>query len=262
MWEVRLVTLSKELDMRTLPLKTLLVYLEMKGIIRFRDTHYDEYVFKFLIPQERIIEQFQGERRDFIKAIFNGCSTMKVWTYVRIDEILAAYEKSDRQRVIAALEHFAEQGWIVLQTRQMTETYEIVTRDFDWNVLGHRISDYFIKKEAVEIQRIHDVVSFMESDVCLSKRLAGYFGEQIQKERCGHCSLCMSGKAEIRRTLNLESLRAYNLSDLTREFETSIGDKKSTVKTSKFLCGISTPLFTTLKIPALQNFGVLEDYPF
>ena len=42
------------------PLKTLLVYLEMANIISPKYTYFENYVFKYLIPPENIIEKFKG----------------------------------------------------------------------------------------------------------------------------------------------------------------------------------------------------------
>ena len=95
-WEVRLIGLSYDLNIRVLPLKTLLVYLDMEGIIRPKYTRYDEYAFKYRSQPAEIIDAFDGERREFVQQLLNGCQTKKTWTYVDMAGILQSYGRADR----------------------------------------------------------------------------------------------------------------------------------------------------------------------
>lgn len=261
-WEIKLTTLCHELNIRILPLKTLLVYLDMEEIIRPKYTYFEEYIFKYLVEPSFIINKFDEERKDFVKEIFNNCHTKKIWTHVDIEGILGCYAGADRQRVIAALDYFAEKGWIELQSRQTIEVYEILTRDFDVNTVGKKMCGLFKSKEEHEIQRIHNMVAFFESSSCISKRLAHYFGEDINKDRCGHCSYCKSGQAVIEHTIELQPLDSFRLSELAGEFIKVAGNHCSSLNVAKFLCGISSPLLTKLNVKKLDHFGVLERYPF
>ncbi len=146
-WEIGLVGLSYEVDIRVLPLKTLLVYLDMEGIIRPQYTRFEEYAFKYQAEPAAILDQFEGERRAFVQELLKGCRTKKTWTYVDMPEILQSYGRADRQRVITALEYFAEKGWIELQAKQEVEGYEILTRDFDVGALSGKICGLFAAKE-------------------------------------------------------------------------------------------------------------------
>jgi ATP-dependent DNA helicase RecQ len=120
----------------------------------------------------------------------------------------------------------------------------------------------FKKKENLEIQRIHNMVSFFESDTCISKQLAGYFGEHLEKEGCGHCSFCKSGKAVLQTTTELKPLSQFEFKSINSEFTHAVGERFSEVNLTKFLCGIYTPFFSKLKIKQLPYFGILESYPF
>ena len=195
-WEIKVQALSNAVNIRFLPLKTLLVYLAMEKIIRPKITYFAEYSFKYKIKPTEIINQFEGERKQFVTAVIDHCHTRKVWTTVDIQAILNNCN-TDRPRILAALEYFDEQGWIDLQSKQAVEVYDILTQAFDIDNLAEKMDALFKKKERLEIQRIHHMVSFFESDACISKQLAGYFGEHLQQERCGHCSFCKSGKAVL-----------------------------------------------------------------
>ena len=260
-WEIKTVKLANELNIRILPLKTLLVYLAMEGIIRPKWTYFEEYSFKYKTEPTEIISGFEGERKQFVTAVINHCHTRKVWTTVDIPAILNS-QKTDRQRILAALEYFDEKGWIELQAKQAIEVYDILTQAFNIDVAAEKMYVLFKKKEDLEILRIHNMVGFFESDVCISKQLAEYFGEYLEKESCGHCSFCKSGKAVLPNTTELKPLSNFEFGKITGEFVRAVGEHFSEVNLTKFLCGIYTPVFSKLKIKKLAYFGIFENYPF
>jgi ATP-dependent DNA helicase RecQ len=260
-WEIKTVKLANELNIRILPLKTLLVYLAMEKVIRPKLTYFEEYSFKYKKDATHIISSFEGERKQFVTAVMNQCHTRKIWTSVDIEGILNSYN-ADRQRILAALEYFNEKGWIELQSKQAIEVYDILTQAFNIDVMAEKMYALFKKKEDLEIQRIHNMVSFFESDTCISKQLAGYFGEYLEKECCGHCSFCKSGKADLQTTTELKPLSQFEFKTITAEFTQAVGEQFSKVNLTKFLCGIYTPVFSKLRIKKLPYFGILESYPF
>ncbi len=261
-WEVRLTGLSYDVTIRVLPLKTLLVYLDMEGIIKPRYTRFDEYAFQYRMSPPDIVDQFEGERRAFVQAVLDGCRTKKMWTYVDLPEILQSYDGADRQRVITALEYFSEKGWIELQAKQEVEAYEIVTRDFDIDALSAKMCGLFTARENREIQRIHAMVDFFESNSCISGRLARYFGDEIGKDRCGHCSFCRTGPAALAQTVKRPPLSTFHFPEVANEFIRLAGRRCSVLNVTKFLCGISSPLLVQLSVKKLPHSGVLERYPF
>lgn len=261
--EIKLLSLSNELNIRSLPLKTLLVYLEMEGIISPKYTMFGEYEFKYITPQSEILSKFAGERKEFVKELFKNCLTRKTWTGVDLEAMIQNHSKSDRSRVISALEYFSEKNWIELKASGSIEVYEIANHKFDAEDVSAKMSLLFEAKENNEIARIAQMIDFLESNNCLSKKLAGYFGEIIDKNFCGHCSFCQSGQSAITQSTALQSLVTFNYKQLTDKFATVTGNNYYTVSnTAKFLCGISSPAFTKLKVKSLDNFGLLERYPF
>jgi len=120
----------------------------------------------------------------------------------------------------------------------------------------------FKKKEKLEIRRIHDMVGFFESDSYIRKQLAEYFGEHLEKKRCGYCSFCKSGKAVLHNTIELKPLSCFEFETITGKFIDAIGAWFTDTNLTKFLCGIYTPVFTKYKIKKLPQFGILKNYPF
>ena len=260
-WETKLTTLSNELNIRPLPLKTLLVYLELEGIITPQFTYFEEYAFKSISNTDAIVGLFQGERQSFIQAVFDHCVVKKTWTYVDIQAIMDDYN-ADRGRILAALEWLDSQGHLELQAKLAVERFAVSEDDFDVMSISKKIYQLFLKKEESEIKRIHNMIALFESDRCISNQLALYFGDQQVPESCGHCSVCISGTADFQSKTELAALASMNFKSVTQQFEEKISDAKSIHNTTKFLCGIHTPVFTRLKIRSLPNFGCLEKYPF
>jgi len=74
-WEIKTTALSNDLNIRILPLKTLLVYLALEKVIRPKLTYFEEYSFKFNTKPIEIIAGFEGERKQFVAAIMEHCHT-------------------------------------------------------------------------------------------------------------------------------------------------------------------------------------------
>jgi ATP-dependent DNA helicase RecQ len=247
--------------MRSLPLKTLFVYIDMENIIKPKYTYFANYSFKYNEEPENIIGRFKGERERFVTNIIDNCDTKKTWTYVDMDE-LTSNQRENRKRVITALEYFDEKGWIELHAKQSIEVYEIKNQNFDIDEITEKIYNLFKTKEENGIKRIDEMISFFEKDSCISKELAEYFNETLKKDKCGHCSHCKNGKITIEFSTNLKSLDDFDFELITADFRNKIGRDFSISNVTKFLCGIYTPLFSKLKIKFLPKFGILEKYCF
>jgi ATP-dependent DNA helicase RecQ len=263
-WEVKAHTLSSAANIRLLPLKTLLVYLEMMGIIKPKYTYFENYSFKFIQEPQTILQRFNGERQQLVQAMFQHTATKKIWSEIDIQATLKDYP-TDRSRVLKALEYFDEKGWIALEASLAVEVFDLLNQEIEIKTLAKNLMDIFYKKEVREIQRIRTMVRFFESDKCLSRNLSLYFGEQ-GINNCGHCSVCKTGKAIIPPPTVLPSLADKNLAQLTAEFKQVMAHAAehpvSIPLLTKFLCGLVNPAFTRQKIKQLPQFGILEDYPY
>jgi ATP-dependent DNA helicase RecQ len=224
-------------------------------------SYFEEYSFKFNTGPEVIVNRFKGEKKQFVAAIMDHCRTLKIWTVVDMPSILKSYG-TDRQRIAVALEYFDEKGWIELQSRQAVEVFDILTQAFRTDDMAEKMFAVFKKKELLEIQRIHAVVRFLESNGCLSKKLAEYFGETLEMDHCGHCSFCKKGKVVLQHATDLKPLSNFDFGEITGEFTRVVVEQNSEINLTKFLCGIYAPVFSKLKIKKLPHFGILDSYPF
>ncbi|KPY37279.1 MULTISPECIES: RecQ family ATP-dependent DNA helicase [Pseudomonas syringae group] len=264
-WEFLLNPLADLSNIRQLPLKTLLVQLELRGIIAPRYAYFAEYRFKFLIEPAELMARFEGERRQFVEAVIQTSSRARTWATVDFDALYQQYG-AERGRVVTALDYFQEKGWIELESKQMTEVYSLLRTDFDPDALSNELHVYFSEHETTEVARIHTMLEVFASDQCLTHRLARYFGDDNAPERCGHCSVCHGQVAYLPETPALQPLEDRDFQhlcgDFIRKHHDYNGQLPSAECLTRFLCGISVPLFTKLKARATAGFAELEDYPY
>jgi ATP-dependent DNA helicase RecQ len=264
-WELMLNALSEQSNIRQLPLKTLLVQLELRGIIAPRYAYFAEYRFKYLLEPEALLAKFEGERRQFVEALISTSPRARTWCTVDFDQLYQQHQ-AERSRVIKALDYFQEKGWVELESKQMTEVYTLLDPDFDPAALSAELHGYFSQQEASEIRRIHAMLALFASEQCLSQRLAAYFGDGNAPQQCGHCSVCRGHIAHLPAPPTLPPLAEQDLHSLcggfVQKYQALKGSQPSAECLTRFLCGISVPLFTKLKARQLGGFAALEDYPY
>lgn len=264
-WEFMLLPLSDQSNIRQLPLKTLLVQLELRGLIAPRYAYFAEYRFKFLIEPEVLLARFEGERQQFVSAIIQTSSRARTWATVNFDALYSQHQ-ADRNRVVKALDYFQEKGWIELESKQMTEVYSLLVSDFDAQALSQELHAYFTAHERGEIVRIHAMLALFASETCLSYRLAQYFGDEQAPQHCGHCSVCAGQVAYLPEPPALSPLVDKNFEALCGAFihrhQEYTGSYPPAERLTRFLCGISVPMFTKMKARAIAGFAALENYPY
>lgn len=264
-WELTFNALSEQSNIRLLALKTLLVQLELKSIIAPKYAYFAEYRFKYLIEPEQLLAKFTGERREFVEALVASSKRARTWCTVDFDQLYQQY-KAERARVIKALDYFQENAWIELESKQMTDVYSVLDSGFDCAQLCAELHDYFKQQEASEIKRIHAMLDLFASDRCLSQRLANYFGDTQAPLQCGHCSVCQGRVAHLPEAPALAPLSQQSVATLGAEFIQRYQGIKAGAPSSecltRFFCGISVPLFTTLKARNMAGFAALQEYPY
>ncbi|MGR5521383.1 RecQ family ATP-dependent DNA helicase [Vibrio sp. PNB22_4_2] len=252
-WEVMALRLSRDSNIRQLPLKTLLVYLELAKVIEAKYSYFAEYRFKFSQEQSFILNHFQGERRQFVEAIF-ACSTKaKVWCQVDLEALWMNYQ-SERARVVAALDYFHQNGWIELESKQLTDVYSVLPATQNQEDLSQHLVELFQSKERKDIERIHTMLNLFQSSDCLSHQLAHYFADHNAPTRCGHCSVCRGEVATFPRTQH-EQPETRHLKAWVNEFVQLSPSAISNEAVARFLCGISTPVNASLNLIHLSTLS-------
>ncbi|TMX32862.1 recombinase RecQ [Vibrio rotiferianus] len=259
-WEVMALRLSRDSNIRQLPLKTLLVYLELAKVIEAKYSYFAEYRFKFLQDQSFILNQFQGERRQFVEAIF-ACSTKaKVWCQVDLEALWMNYQ-SERSRVVAALDYFHQNGWIELESKQLTDVYSVLPSTQNQEAISQHLAELFQSKEQKDIERIHTMLNLFQSSDCLSYQLAHYFADHNAPTQCGHCSVCRGQVASFPQPQQVQP-ELTHLSAWVDEFVQLSPTVISNAAVARFLCGISTPIIAQLKASKLRGYGSMANVSF
>jgi len=273
-WELQILQLSNAVNIKQLPLKTLLVQLELAGVIEPLYAYFADFKIKLLKPKAEIINGFNDQRQDFLQRIFNATDFKKVWGSLNFDTLLQ--DKSiERNRVIAALEYLQEQQLIVLETKGMTEVFKVNTNGLADPSLCSDLSSYFKDNEEKEIKRIATLVRFFQLDTCLTVNLARYFDDHYFDEnsfdvnasgtepQCGHCSVCRGQVAVLEHSQaqipwpSDEALK-QGMEELTQRLAGKINQPLSIESYCRFFAGMTVPLFGRNKVRQLPAFGLCE----
>tara|TARA_B100000809_G_scaffold264195_1_gene319380 strand:- start:3610 stop:5529 length:1920 start_codon:yes stop_codon:yes gene_type:complete len=260
-WDVVLNSLSTNSNIKALTLKTLLVYLELEGIIQPKQSYYADYKYKFLWDKNAVINFFNGERQSFVSSIFNASKIAKVWGSLNFEQM---YVDSgiDRSRAITALDYMEQQGMIELQVKQMTEVYQVVTQNFSVENLSGQLFSRFKAKEVSDIARIHSLLTFFSGGKCISTELSHYFGDFSVEPFCGHCSVCLGNIAVLPDKISLKSIDQFSFVEESKDIIRILGDKATPVLVTRFFCGLVSPILTKLRVRGERGFNMLEEYRF
>ncbi|GHE86131.1 RecQ family ATP-dependent DNA helicase [Thalassotalea profundi] len=264
-WQLQGLSLSTESNIRQLPLKTLLVQLELLNVVKPLFTYFADFKYKLNVSENEIIEQFSGERQDFLKAIFLTSHKKKVWAEPDFEKLMQFYQ-CDRARVVIALEYLSDKGLITLEAKKATEVFNVNLQALGNKNLAQQLFAYFKEKEQSEIARIHRLISFLQSSHCLTYELAQYFGDIEAPIHCGHCSVCDGNII----TLAVDQIPSWpsdevivmSLEQLKRQLAGKTKADLSRVNYCRFLTGITAPMFARQKVQQLSGFALCEKMPF
>ena len=261
LWELQLISLSNASNIRQLPMKTLLVQLELFGVVQPLYAYFADFNIKLLQPVETILAKFNEDRQTFLSTIFRHTQFKKIWGSLNFETLLQNVN-GDRNRVIAALEYLQELQLIELQTERMTEVFKVNTTELADPSLAKNLHHYFVDKEQKEIKRIAALVRFFQLDRCLSVNLSKYFDDQQVPEKCGHCSVCRGQNAVLSYSLQPqcpsdEKLLSV-LTGLLNHLRAKTNQALSIDSCCRFLAGISVPVFARYKVRQLPGFALCE----
>jgi len=261
-WELQGLSLSNASNVRQLPMKTLLVQLELLGIIKPLYAYFAEFKYKFLQDKTQTLAGFSGERQQFLEAVFNHSQFKKIWGEPNFESLYESHQ-FPRERIVTALEYLADKNLIELQSKRITEVFSIDMEALNQPGLAQQLHDYFIEKEKKEITRIASLVRFFELDSCLSHMLSRYFDDQQSPASCGHCSVCRGQVAKLEYSQQArwpdDNTLITNLVALKNHLAQKTPQALSLDSYCRFLSGISVPMFSRFKVRQLGGFASCEN---
>jgi len=262
-FHVSLSDLSGRHDIRLLVLRTALTYLELLGVLRQGTPFYGAYEVRPMLDPSEIAARFEGERAQFITAIFAAAKKGRTWYTLDAAKVGAALGQ-DRGRVVRAIEYLEQQGWAEVRASDVRQRYRRLRPTEQGEALVSELVRRFGAREAQEIARVHRVLQLVTNDGCQVNALVGYFGEK-RSDPCGHCTHCLSGHAAVvlpARAAPVELPGAIDqraFFELCTEHRGALGDAR---QRARFLCGISSPAQTRARLTRHPLFGAAEDRPF
>lgn len=263
-WEMQELALSKACNIKTLPLKTLLVQLELQGVIQPTFAYFADFKYQLLIGKQDLLARFDPSRAAFIQKIFDHTQFKKIWGQLDFDGLHQATNEP-RARVVAALEYLAEQELIILETKKMTQVFYVNMTAIVEVSIASQMHTYFKDKETKEILRIAQLVRFFELGKCLSRNLACYFDDMNAPIECHHCSVCDGSVAKLPVTQTSQKIDKNQLSQFITELAQQVKVKNITITHStliKFLAGMSVPILARLKVKNLAGYGALSEWRY
>ncbi|MEZ6116406.1 MAG: ATP-dependent DNA helicase RecQ [Pirellulaceae bacterium] len=258
--EVSYYQLSAELDIRTLVLRTLLVYLELDGFIQSHTPVYTSNRFKAKRSSREILQHFSGERHQFLTAVLSSAKKGRTWLTIDLEET-AQKVNSDRTRVASALGYLADQGWIELEASGVKVPLQILRRPDSLDQLVESMWQRILKREKDEIARMDQVESLITSAGCQAQMLSNHFGEQME-QLCGVCSFCQTGQAQTLPEANeptIDDAKWKQIRTVQAENRAQLGTAR---ELARFLVGVTSPATTRRKLTSHPLFGALADVPF
>ncbi|NLQ16887.1 RecQ family ATP-dependent DNA helicase [Marinomonas sp. M1K-6] len=262
-WETQLYGLSNLTNIRSLPLKTLLVQLELLGAITPKYSYYADVRLKWEGDRVAFASQIPAEWQAAYQALLKGIQYKKIWGTPDFDKLFNEAGLS-RGNVLQMLEFAADQQVLTLESKGLTEVYQVHTDHFHHQTLANQLHQYVADKQSAEIARIATMIRFFQLDRCLNNNLARYFGDQNAPEHCGHCSVCRGNVLVFQpSTTDNEQEWQNHLAEYVQEFVQHIKAKSPTtpitaVLIARFLTGLTQPIFTKIKARQLSGFGVYE----
>ncbi len=256
-----IIELSNEFDVRPLVVATLLTYLELDGYLEGGTPFYANYAFQPLATSAEILANFEGERRQFLAAVFRQAKKAKTWFHIDLDAAGRA-AGAPRERVMRALDHLAERGMLTVKADGLRHRYRRLRAPHEADALAAELYSRTLRREAREVARLNQVTELAAHDGCLASRLGAHFGEPLA-EPCGHCSWCAGGRQPARllpRAAPAIDADVWRRAAALRAARPDVlGEPRAL---ARFLCGLSSPRLSRGKMTAERLFGALEGVPF
>ncbi|WP_067101751.1 RecQ family ATP-dependent DNA helicase [Marinomonas atlantica] len=261
-WETQAYGLSQITNIRALPLKTLLVQLELAGAIVPRYSYYSDVKLKWNQSLEQIAQVLTPEQQALFSQVAQHIVFKKIWGVPDFERL--HQQGVDRGTVLSLFEQLADRDLITLETKGLTEVYgvraELITPE-----LAQTLQRYVEQKQTSEIERIATMIRFFELDRCLNHNLARYFGDQNAPEHCGHCSVCRGNVLSLERNGSnqvIDSLDADVQIAKTWLLQKLPQAQVTPVLITRFLVGLTQPIFTKIKARQQSVFGKYEEMAY
>ncbi|TDR06381.1 RecQ family ATP-dependent DNA helicase [Marinomonas communis] len=261
-WETQAYGLSQATNIRALPLKTLLVQMELAGAIVPRYSYYSDVKLKWNQSLDQIRAALPIEQQAVFNQVAQQTVFKKIWGVPDFERL--HQQGLERGAVLSLLEQLADRDLIALETKGLTEVYGVRT-ELLTPVLVEELQSYATQKETSEIERIATMIRFFELDRCLNHNLARYFGDQQAPEHCGHCSVCRGNVLSLDKNVDYQMIDSLSSDMQTAKLwllQKLPQSQVTPVLLARFMAGLTQPVFTKLKARQQPSFAKYEDVAY
>ncbi|MGI9474712.1 MAG: RecQ family ATP-dependent DNA helicase [Rubripirellula sp.] len=251
--------ISSETDIRILVVRTMLTYLELDGYIKATSPRYDTYKIKPLVTSSSILDQFKGERREFVAGILSSLTKGRTW--FTLNTVLAAKKLNvERSRIVKAVDFMSEQNWLDVQVSDLMHGYRKLKPIEQSKTLSDEFHQRLTRREQGEIERLDEVFQIARAESCMAQTLSRHFGEST--DPCGHCSSCVGEGPQSIPEIESRSIGS-SAKRVMQELQAEYPDRFTTPRDqARFLCGLSSPSLVRARLTRHPSFGVCDRVPF
>ena len=261
-WETQSYGLSQLTNIRALPLKTLLVQLELTGAIQSRYSYYEDIKVKWQSNPEDITRTLPDEQQPLFQALVRHTQFKKIWGEPNFTQL--HQQGFNRDSVMTLLNQLADTNQVVVEAKKLTDVYYVDTAQLTPE-LATKLQHYCSANEQSELARIATMLRFFNLDRCLNHNLALYFGDKHAPEQCGHCSVCRGQVLQLAKREDdvnpsslIEDLQAIQHWLSNQPSGTTI----TAALIARFAAGLTQPVFTKLKARKHPQFGKHENVSY
>lgn len=252
---------SARFDIRILVLRTLLTYLELENVVRLESRGFAKVEFKPLEgwTPESIAQSFGPVHGTEVAELFSHAEKGRLW-YRSDPAELGGQLGVDQQRVLRMLDVLEDKGMVELRASDQRLRYRRTGEPVDIPGLVDRMAARFEAREDAETRRLAAVVDLLETDGCRPAALAAHFGE-TGLAPCGRCNGCTGESGPIGPALELSApdtgLR-HGMAAFATAHPREFGEIR---QRARYLCGISSPAASRLRLGRKDLYGALEHLP-
>lgn len=252
---------SRDFDVRQSPLNVIYATLELRfGLIRAITPEYSEYKFVASSGYYRVKEVDKSPEG---RAIFTAAKKAQKWYNVD-PTVVASSTGLRRTDLVRRLQQLHDTGAIELKAGGVEPRYRVLKAlpkgDKAINELVDKLYVDLEKKEQDALDRMHEVVKLITGKRCFAAALASYFGMDLPdgKEKCGHCTFCMTGRAIVLPPRPPEVIDMRKIKAVLQACD--VRDDPRFLARVAF--GIKSPRVTKLKLDKNPVFMSLADHSF
>ena len=254
--------LANETNIRLTVLRTLMTYLELDGWIEATSPRYESYRLKPHVSSQVILNQYEGEQRQFIAELLSCLTKGRIWFSLNLTIASKRLNRS-REEIIEALNELGEQNWVETKVADLTFGYRWKKRFTQLGRLVNQLHARLLQRVADDIERTAMVFDLAKTNRCYAATLSEHFGETLDGP-CGNCSICLNqdqggDRREQRPQLSIGTAAKKILEEVIRKYPDEFDSARDR---AKFLCGLSTPVMIRKRLTKHAAFGICHRIPF